>query len=380
MRPSAFAKAKKLDVPQQLCYLPIAISAFDKNYTNAFGAYGTWGLQYLPSVKFGMLADSCYDERLDFELCSSASLKYLKFLHQTFGTWDYAITAYVCGPTNIRKAQVGSYSFAETFSKLTASEKYLFYRFLALLRWMEENETINFSQLIESENTTVDSVVVSSKMHFNQISEVLGIDLKTLQQLNPLFICNVIDGRNYPKTIYLPQNYGSVFIAKSDSIAVYKDSVYFPKYAVKAVTVNETEVYTSVSPGKDYDAINYVIKSGDNLGAIAEKYGVKVADLQDWNNISGTNIYAGKQITIYVKKGQTVKVIETVAPVKPKTSPNVFNGYEFYENYEVKSGDSPYSIAKKYSWASADDIMAWNNIDNPSKLRVGQKLKIFKKK
>ena len=54
--------------------------------------------------------------------------------------------------------------------------------------------------------------------------------------------------------------------------------------------------------------------------------------------------------------------------------------YTLVETYTVKSGDNPYNIAKRYSWATADEILKWNNISAPSKLQIGQKLKIYKKK
>ena len=49
-----------------------------------------------------------------------------------------------------------------------------------------------------------------------------------------------------------------------------------------------------------------------------------------------------------------------------------------YEYYTVQQGDTPAKIAAKYNGVSASDIISLNGID-PSKLRVGQKLKIRKK-
>ena len=39
-----------------------------------------------------------------------------------------------------------------------------------------------------------------------------------------------------------------------------------------------------------------------------------------------------------------------------------------------------YDNPKRYSWATADEILKWNNIADPSTLQIGQKLKIYKKK
>lgn len=46
--------------------------------------------------------------------------------------------------------------------------------------------------------------------------------------------------------------------------------------------------------------------------------------------------------------------------------------------YEVKAGDNPYSIARRYG-VSYKELMELNGIEDPTKLRIGQKLKIPKK-
>ncbi|MEX1117337.1 MAG: LysM domain-containing protein, partial [Terrimicrobiaceae bacterium] len=45
--------------------------------------------------------------------------------------------------------------------------------------------------------------------------------------------------------------------------------------------------------------------------------------------------------------------------------------------YTVAKGDNPYSIAKRYH-VSYQDLLAINNIEDPTKIQIGQKLKIPK--
>ncbi len=391
------------NIPPQIAYLPVVISGLDRYYSDQNGAFGLWGLQYMPAVRFGIIADTCYDERLDLQKSSDAASSYLKYLHTSFGSWDYAITAYVCGPAKLRKIMNSEFSFDAVAEKLDDPAKNTFYLFLALVRWMEENETINPDVIICTTPVLCDTVFVNRRMHFAQIAAVLNVDLGNLLKINPLFVGKVIDGREKTKTIYLPVDYAASFMLFQDSISNYNDSIYFPKYKPlqKIAADNDPvyyESYASVSPGDDYDEIKYKIVSGDNLGAIAEKYHVKVADIKDWNNISGTNIYAGQQISIWVEKGsassyttkaETPKTNVTNPTTKTETAKTetttVKKGFEakeytIVEVYVVKAGDSAYKIAQKYSWATPEDLLNWNNISDPSKLQVGQKLKIYKKK
>lgn len=383
---------------KELVYLPVVISAFEKYYITEIGGYGYWGLTYIPAVRYGIVADSCYDERLDMFKSSSAALLYLTQLHESFGSWDYAITAYACGPAIVRKAMCLTTDFDSVLYNIHSPNKYTFYSFLAFTKWMRENEIENYIDNNTDKIVSVDTVVVNERIHFEQIAGILNLDVAELYRLNPLFTGKVIDGRHKPKMVYLPLGNKERFILYKDTICYYKDSIYFPKYKPEIIeepvyTYGSNSNYVSVSPGADFEEIKYSITTGDNLGFIAEKYNVRVSDIQQWNNISGTTIYVGQSISIWVKKGTasnyTKKVeVETkkesftdiVKVPEPKKKTFDPKNYTLVETYIVKSGDSPYKIALTHSWATAEDIMLWNDISDPSKLQVGQKLKIYKKK
>ncbi|PLX07830.1 MAG: hypothetical protein C0596_08790 [Marinilabiliales bacterium] len=83
----------------------------------------------------------------------------------------------------------------------------------------------------------------------------------------------------------------------------------------------------------------------------------------------------------YEQKQETTKPVENKPDETNKAEKHFsMRDYDFIETYEIQPGDSPYGIALNYDWASAEDIMFWNGISDTSKLQVGQKLKIFKKK
>ena len=66
---------------------------------------------------------------------------------------------------------------------------------------------------------------------------------------------------------------------------------------------------------------------------------------------------------------------EVVTPVEPKTNEVKPEVVVESKTYVVKAGESLGSIAKKTK-VSAKDIIKLNNITNPNKIRVGQKLKL----
>ena len=104
------------------------------------------------------------------------------------------------------------------------------------------------------------------------------------------------------------------------------------------------------TPPKMSSTNTYIVKSGDSLYSIAKKFNTSVSNLQNLNSLSSTNLSIG----------QTLKV--------PSVSPNNSN----LTTYIVKSGDSLYSIAKKFN-TSVDNIKKKNNLSS-NLLSIGQKL------
>ncbi len=102
----------------------------------------------------------------------------------------------------------------------------------------------------------------------------------------------------------------------------------------------------------DDDSI-YVVKSGDTLWNIAKKYNISLDELLKINNLTKDSI---------LNIGQKIKIPNETIPD---------NNYIIYT---VKSGDSLWDIARKYN-TTVDEIMNSNNLKS-NLLQIGQQLKI----
>ena len=98
--------------------------------------------------------------------------------------------------------------------------------------------------------------------------------------------------------------------------------------------------------------ITYKVVSGDSLYSIAKKYNTTVDEIKALNNLSSN----------LLSIGQVLKI------------PSESLKEEEYLTYKVVSGDSLYSIAKKYN-TTVDEIKALNNLTS-NLLSIGQVLKI----
>lgn len=102
----------------------------------------------------------------------------------------------------------------------------------------------------------------------------------------------------------------------------------------------------------------YTVRSGDTLYSIARRYNTTVARLVSLNNISNPNLIRVGQVLIVSTSGGT-----TTPPPSSSTT------------YTVRSGDTLYSIARRYNTTVAR-LVSVNNISNPNLIRVGQVLTI----
>lgn len=137
----------------------------------------------------------------------------------------------------------------------------------------------------------------------------------------------------------------------------------------------ETAIASAESSDKNEIEVEYVVKSGDNLGNIAKKFGVTLAELKEWNNLNSNNLALGKSL-IVSKKETTVAETTAVASNSIDSFKKKANSAKSIgEDYYVKKGDSLYSISKKYPGVTISDIKKWNGIKDED-IKPGMKLKI----
>lgn len=120
---------------------------------------------------------------------------------------------------------------------------------------------------------------------------------------------------------------------------------------------------------------SYTVKSGDTLGAIANRYGVTAQQLASWNGIKNINsIYVGQVIKINGAANTTPAPTNTSKPSTPSPAPSN-NTQTSSSTYTVRGGDTLGAIASRYH-VSVQQLANWNGIKNVNAIYVGQKIKI----
>ena len=265
-----------------------------------------------------------------------------------------------------------------------------------------EIETTNNVVTTKNTKTTKNSGIVYHKIRRGEtlglIAAKYGVSVNQLRDWNNISGNKIMSGKNL--RIYPDGTTNNFAVNETKNTVTTKNNIY--KYKVKrgdnlseisekfGVTVPQLKKWNNISgdniaAGKTLKIYNsttsssygdnttknssnvnyYKIKPGDSIGGIAEKYGVKVSDIRNWNNISGNKILAGSTLKIYSDANVNDITSETT-----RTTKNVKNT----DTYTVKSGDSLYSIASKNNTTVAK-LKSLNNLTS-NKIQAGQKIRL----
>jgi membrane-bound lytic murein transglycosylase D len=232
-----------------------------------------------------------------------------------------------------------------------------------------ENSLFAYIELLNG----YENLVFEKEVSYYSLSKVLGIKESDMRQGNPVFIGGHIPAMYRDQPFILKKKYFDQYNLLKDSIFSFeeKEKTRLLAQAQK----QKKELASNIPPGATEHI--YKVRSGDVLGLIAQKYGVKVSDLRNWNNLRGDRINAGQSLVVYRKKGSSRPVEKTEKQIPPETkldsSPQPGTSYI---NYDVKPGENLWLIARKFPGVSAENIMNWNDIDKD--IKPGQTLKIYR--
>jgi len=348
------------NIPLEIKYLSIVESALKPRARSRVGATGLWQFMFITGKEYGLDVNSYVDERSDPIKSTEAAAKYLSKLYEIFGDWDLALAAYNSGPGNVSKAirRSGGYKNFWNIRQFLPRETAGYVpSFLATMYIFEYAEEHGFKPKKPQFNYfETDTIRVKQMLTLDQVSEATSVKIEILQYLNPSYKLDIIPfikGKNY--TLRLPKKASGIFVNNEEKIYAYAKSEFdkrekpFPQF------------YNAESK------TTYRVKSGDYLGRIARKYGVRVSQIKRWNGLRSNNLKIGQRLTIYSRNPSYKSV-----SIKKNTSTSSHK-----KTYKVKSGDSLWSIAQKFPGVSVQNIKDWNDISG-NKLKPGMTLKVTK--
>lgn len=417
----------KYGMPMELKYLPIIESALNPTAVSRAGATGLWQFMLDTAKGMGLEINSLVDQRRDPYLSSDAAARYLKQLYNSYGDWSLAIAAYNCGPGNVnkalRRAGGGKKDFWEIYPFLPRETRDYIPAFIAANYAMTYYNHHNISPALASRPIVTDTVHVNKRVHFRQISDVMGISMDELRVLNPQYRTDVIPGDIHPYALILPNIQAYCYIANEDSIVNHNAELYARRDVVEPSTGASI---TSEDGGQYIEEVivkYHKVRRGENLASIARRYGVSQQSIRRTNGI-GRRVRRGQtlrintvqrryvpapaqtdstttdnkpQVAVPDTKADTTPVAKTDETVEPTPQTrqvtdamsNAKNNDKKNDNgrknsrkkteskpvkHKVSSGENLTKIAKRYG-VTVEQLRSANNISGDD-IRAGQTLTI----
>ncbi len=350
------------NIPLEIKYLAIVESALNPKAKSRVGATGLWQFMYGTGKMYDLEVSSYVDERSDPIAATKAACEYLSKLYSLYNDWDLALAAYNSGPGNVNKAirRSGGYknywNIRPFLPRETAGYLPAFLATMYMLEYAEEHGIK--TKKAPHPYFETDTIRVKQTITFSQISKLTGVSDEELKVLNPSYKLDIIpfvEGKNY--VLRLPKEALGKFVANEKAIYAFVQ---------KELKTKEKPLPKLV---KAQDQIRYKVKSGDFLGKIAERYGVRVSDLKRWNGLRNNNLRIGQRLTIFSRKPVT-RTTNTTTKKKPEVV--IKPGTKVHV---VKSGDSLWTISRQYPGISIENLREWNDISG-NNLKPGTKLKL----
>lgn len=421
----------KEGMPLELKYLPIIESALNPNAVSPAGAAGLWQFILSTGRGMGLEVNSLVDERRDTYKASQKAAEFLKSLYKTYDDWSLAIAAYNCGPGNVNKAirrsGGGKKDYWEIYNYLPRETRGYVPAFIAAAYVMNYHNEHGISAALAKKPLLTDTVHVSRRLHFDQISKVIDLETEALKTLNPQYRKEIIPGSPVkPYVLILPSKQVYSYLMSENTIGQYEEETYairetaepgVSRNFVRTDSVAATDstntssdngvaVASATTKGSVVDAnegftskeevIIHEVRRGETLKSIADKYGTNTSRIKKENDLTSNTINRGQklQITVYKKvladdnnsskkSESSTKRIES--PKKEKNSKadkrrERTKKETKAKSHTVKSGESLDRIARKYG-VSVNELKKANNIKkNDNTIHPGDKIKIPSKK
>jgi len=419
----------KQDLPLEIKYLAVVESALKPKAVSSAKATGLWQFMFDTGRQYGLKIDSYVDERSNELKASDAAARYMKASFDIFGDWELVLASYNSGVGNVSKAikrSGGHQNFWNIKKYLPRETQAYVPAFLAtmyIFEYHKEHGIAPDKALIRHFDT--DTVAIKKHLTFKQISDLLDISVAELEYFNPAFKRKeipYITGET-PHFLRLPKNKIDVFVSNEEKIYAYADYVESqrekPVFKQERLAAKQAKDSLNVAIADDKQITRYKfhkVRKGDTLTEIADKYGVSLADIKNWNRLRKNTAPLGRTLKIKITEDAAYKqnndaIAQNTQPVektlkytvktdkKPtqldkdiiastektvKEEPKfekviktekVVTNKEVTKYHKVKNGDVISQIADKNN-VSVNDLKKWNHLKNDN-IQVGDNLKII---
>jgi membrane-bound lytic murein transglycosylase D len=382
---------RETGLPEDLAYLPHVESSFQASARSSAGAVGIWQFTRGAGRRY-LSINSAIDERLDPVIAGQGAARYLANAYAELGDWPIALTSYNHGVGGMKRAvkQFGA-DYERIFEAYKGrlfgfASRNFYAEFLAAREIASDPDRFFPEGFTPEAPLSHDRIVLDERSTPARIARAHGFDVGELAEINPAWSRRAVrSGLALPKgtEIWLPDG----------TLAALAREGREPDYSI-SVAADGSGVYV-VQPGDSLSEIStahgislarlrelngiprneslihsgqrlrvaeesaildvHVVRRGETLSSIAQRYGMPISTLRSLNGISPD------RSLIHV--GQRLSVTGGVSAANPPTV------------HVVRRGDSLIRIATRYG-VKLSELLNLNRLTEQSIIHPGQKIRL----
>lgn len=320
--PMIRAELRRRGMPEDLLYLAFIESGFTPRAYSSAAASGIWQFIAETGRNYGLEVNAEVDERRDPLKSTGAALDYLQDLYDEFGSWYLAAAAYNSGENRIARvlrertgSAVGADSAFWVIAPYLPKETRNYVPLMLAAGYINKQpEAHGFTNVEYQPALQFEVAWVPGSTPLTVIAKAAGVTDSAVKDLNP----HLMQGRTPAKrgwAVRIPSGSKATFEQRfTTEFAAYKvspvkiaDDRKFAAAVTKASTKSSTKSSSKKSTSKAVVAkkstarkpfMYHVVKRGESLGLIGERYNVSVPKLKALNGLRKTTVQPGQRLRV----------------------------------------------------------------------------------
>lgn len=315
-------------VPQDLIYQAITESGFQPQALNrGSGAGGMW--QFMPFGNYGLERNGYFDERFDPVKSTIAYAKYMKYLYSQFGDWYLAMAAYDWGPGRVQHivARTGYADYWELYRRggLPAETKAYIPSVIAAIIMARNPQQYGLTDLTPDPPLTFDTVTTDYAIDLRLVADLTDSTVADIVALNPALL-RLSTPSDIPYDLHIPSGTQKEYLDRLQNIPEeHRASWRF--HVVKAgetldqiadalhAHASEIAEFNELKPAQPIEegdelvvpvaatpalrgSQRYTLRRSDTLVTVADRFGVTVEQLREWNHLTSSRVAPGRSLYV----------------------------------------------------------------------------------